>query len=157
MPLIYITGPTGSGKSTICKSLRDLGYKTYDTDDEGLRKIQNVDGKEMLSLDIDTVQSIHDTAGDDIIFICGTSATDLSAQNLFSRIILLNIDEAVQEQRILQRTNNQYGKKPHQLANALKWRQVQIEKYQKAGAITIDATQPIKDIIAQIINISKLN
>jgi dephospho-CoA kinase len=37
MPLIYITGPTGSGKSTICSELKAEGYETYDIDSEGVR------------------------------------------------------------------------------------------------------------------------
>lgn len=157
MPLIYITGPTGSGKSTICETLRGQGFEAYDTDYDGMRKIQIIDGKEMLTLDIEVLQGMYDTAGDSLVFICGTSSNDLDERNLFSKIILLTIDEAEQRERILHRTNNQYGKEPHQLANALKWRQVQIDKYQNAGALAIDASQPVKDITAKIVATAQPN
>lgn len=151
MPLVYITGPTGSGKSTICETLRGQGFEAYDTDHDGMRETQIIDGKEMLTLDIEALQKLYDTAGNSLVFICGTSLNDLDAQNLFSKIILLTIDEARQRERILHRTNNLYGKEPHQLANAIKWRQVQIEKYQNAGALVIDASQPVEDITAKIV------
>ncbi len=151
MPLVYITGPTGSGKSTICETLREQGLEAYDTDYDDMRKLEIIDGKEMLTLDIEVLQRMYDTVGDSLVFICGTSSNDLDARNLFSKIILLTIDEAEQRERILHRTNNQYGKEAHQLANAVKWRQVQIDKYQNAGALVIEASQPVKDIIAKIV------
>lgn len=156
MPLIYITGPTGSGKSTICEALRQKGFEVYDTDDEGMRKAQTIDDKELLTLDLEYLQKLYDTANDRLVFICGTSPTDLDAKYQFSTIILLDINEDEQRYRILHRTNNKYGKEPHQLANALKWRQAQIDKYKNANAVVINATQKIDDITAQILSATKL-
>lgn len=155
MPLIYITGPTGAGKSTICSALRDKGFEALDTDDNGMRKMQNVNGKELLTLDLAVMRELHAKANDRLVFVCGTSATDLDAQNLFAKIILLTIDEEEQKKRILVRTNNEYGKEPRKLANALKWRNIQIQKYQNAGAEVIDATQPISKITEKILSIAR--
>jgi broad-specificity NMP kinase len=35
MPLIYITGISGSGKSSISNKLKERGYEAYDADREG--------------------------------------------------------------------------------------------------------------------------
>lgn len=150
MPLIYITGPTGCGKSTVCDVLRNEGHTAYDTDSSGMRKIALINGKELMALDIALLQKIHDTTGNEIVYICGTSPNDQDAFYLFSKIFLLIIDASEQKKRILQRTNSVYGKQPSQMIAAQKWRKPQIEKYINAGAIVIDATQPLEDIIAKI-------
>jgi dephospho-CoA kinase len=38
MALIFITGISGAGKSTIAKELSRRGYEVYDTDEDGLSK-----------------------------------------------------------------------------------------------------------------------
>ena len=37
MPLIYITGPTASGKTTVGEALRAKSYEVHDTDEKGMR------------------------------------------------------------------------------------------------------------------------
>lgn len=155
MPLIYITGPTGSGKSTTCEVLRARGFKTYDTDDEGMRKVQNIGEKELLTLDVEALKKVYEGSEEGLTFVCGTSPTDLDAQELFSRIIVLEIDETEQKERILNRTSSKYGRQPHQLAASLKWRQAQIDKYKNAGATVVDATKPVYEIVDEIIAISQ--
>ena len=147
MALIYITGPTGSGKSTICSELQRMGYTAYDTDNDGFRKIEKLKGREIKVLDIEVIKRLKDSHNNEVAYVCGTSPNDLDAVDYFDNIFLLKIDEADQKERIKNRTNSKYGKEDYQLANALRWRQVQIEKYQKAGAVVIDSTQPIETII----------
>jgi hypothetical protein len=105
----------------------------------------------MLSLDLDKLETLKNISTHKTIFICGTSANDLENPDLFSKILLLVINGKTQLKRILNRTNSQYGKEPHELAKALKWRDVQIEKYRQASAIEIDASQQIKIITRNII------
>ena len=122
-----------------------------------MRKTELINGKELLTLDIAHLQKLHDTAGDKVAFICGTNPNDQDAFRLFSVIILLKISELEQKRRIIQRTNSSYGKKPNQMAAAQKWRQPQIEKYETAGAIAIDATLPLEDIISKILHAALAN
>lgn len=35
MPLVWVTGNSGAGKSSVCALLRRLGYAAFDTDDDG--------------------------------------------------------------------------------------------------------------------------
>ena len=153
MPLIYITGPTGSGKSTICEELRAKGFSAYDTDEKEMRTLQFIDDRQLLVLDEKVIRKIYSISESKPTFICGTSPNDLDFRELFAKIIVLTIEEAEQQSRIISRTNNSYGKEPHQLANALKWRSIQIEKYKSVGAIAINASQPIDKTVSQILSI----
>jgi len=35
MPLVYVTGLSGTGKSAVCRELKRRGYEAHDTDEEG--------------------------------------------------------------------------------------------------------------------------
>lgn len=41
MPLIYITGVSGTGKSTVWAELKNRGIEAYDVDEDGLARWQN--------------------------------------------------------------------------------------------------------------------
>ncbi len=157
MALNYITGPTGSGKSTICSELQRMGYTAYDTDNDGFRKIEKIKGRELKVLDLELIKQLKYRHNNEVAYVCGTSPNDLDAVDYFDNIFLLNINKEEQKKRIKNRTNSKYGKEDYQLANALRWRQVQIKKYQKAGAVVIDSTQPIETIINSIIGYISVN
>jgi adenylate kinase family enzyme len=172
MPLIYITGPTGSGKSTICQELQSLGYEAYDTDDEGIRYWINKESGKPVEVRTKSVKHGHKwfsehTVGlssdwmenlksksdkeDKNIYICGITENDLDFVSSYSKVIILNIDEDIQHQRLINGTNSKYGKEPKQLSAAIKWRQSQIDKYKNAGAYEIDATLPVANVIKEIL------
>ncbi len=157
MALNYITGPTGSGKSTICSELQRMGYTAYDTDNDGFRKIEKIKGRELKVLDLELIKQLKYRHNNEVAYVCGTSPNDLDAVDYFDNIFLLNINEEEQKKRIKNRTNNQYGEKEYQLANALKWRTIQIEKYKNAGAIVIDSSLPTETIINSIIGYISVN
>lgn len=153
MPLIYITGPTGSGKSTVREKLATLGYETYDVDDAGMREaVQSATGKTLLTVTASKIHELKEKAKDRVIYLCGTAPTDQDFANEFDTIMLLTIDEDTQRSRIIHRTNSSYGKEPRQLEVALSWRERQLSKYQNLGAISIDATQPIDVVVDEILS-----
>jgi dephospho-CoA kinase len=170
VPLFYITGPTASGKTTIGEALKAKGFEVHDTDADGMRywadknTLEPVDppiknatedpkwhNDHIFALAEKPVRSLRERAKDKNIFLVGVTANDMNYKRLFDKIILLSIDEQFQAYRINTRTNHNYGKLPRQFAAAQKWRPIQIEKYQAAGAIEIDASQPIDQVVAQIL------
>jgi hypothetical protein len=50
------------------------------------------------------------------------------------------------------RTNNDYGKKPEELAFQLKENQLTEQYFKNRGAILIDATKPLQIIVDEIIS-----
>jgi dephospho-CoA kinase len=176
MSLIYITGPTAAGKTTLGEALRAKGFEVHDTDDEGMRHWCDKFTKEpvdppiknaledphwhedhIFTLSEEPVLKLYEKAKNKTIFLCGITQTDLDYKHLFSKIILLKIDEETQKHRIINRTNHNYGKPPHQFAAALKWRKPQIEKYQAAGAHEIDATKPLDQIVDEVLSFAMIS
>ena len=173
MPLIYITGPTASGKSSVCQKLRALGYETHDTDKGGIRYwIDTKTGEPVkafqkgkahdnlwmnehkLGLPKSWLEKLKSEGADKPVFICGTSPIDHTESGIYDKIIVLNIDEVTQIKRIKTRTNNQYGKEKRQFDNAIKWRQATIDRYKQLGAYEIDGNQPINEIVNEILTLA---
>lgn len=77
--IIGITGGIGSGKSTIAKQLRDMGYMVYDTDSEAKRLIVE---------DTHIRQQIEQLFGSEV-YKDGIYQTALVAQRVFADHLLL--------------------------------------------------------------------
>ena len=77
--IIGITGGIGSGKSTIAKQLRDMGYRVYDTDNEAKRLIVE---------DTHVRQQIEQLFGSEV-YKDGIYQTALVAQRVFTDKSLL--------------------------------------------------------------------
>lgn len=174
MPLIYITGPTASGKSTVCEILGEKGYEAYDTDKDSIRHwIDSKTGEPLkpfqkgtienkqwmnehkLGLPKSWLEKLKADSADKLIFVCGTSPIDHADTGIFDKVIVLNIDEATLIKRVNERTNNQYGKDTRQLDNAIKWRQATIDRYKQAGAYELDASMPVYEIVDKVLALMK--
>lgn len=175
MSLIYITGPTGAGKSTVGGALSQKGYKVIDTDTDGVRywiskktnKLTDLFRKDekitndyktnhFVGLSENFVIELKAMALKETVFLCGTVANDLDMRKYFDKIILLDTSGAVQKERIQSRTNDFYGSQADQLTKAMKWRSAQVGKYIKAGAIKINAEQPINKVVDDVLMASNI-
>jgi dephospho-CoA kinase len=174
MALIYITGLSGSGKSTVCKELIKRGYEAHDADSEGFNRwcnrktglpvikwlhSKNADKSEKWTDDYawDTsrikVRKLAKRAKNKLIFLCGISANEETVLGLFAKVICLAIDKKTLKYRLATRTTNDFGKAPHQLKKVLEWHGAYLDKKLEKGAIAIDATQPIEKVTQQVLDI----
>jgi shikimate kinase len=170
MPLIYITGPTGAGKSTIRASLHKRGYEAYDTDEDGISLHYNrqtgqpVDyprdkrdrtpkwhAEHAFNMSQERIEQLAKQAENKTIFLCGVAANDLELAHYFSKILCLVIDIETMKQRVATRTTNNFGKAPDELKTILKYYQPVLDKYTKAGATMIDAKQPLEEVVNAIL------
>jgi len=171
MPLVYITGISGSGKSSVCKELKRRGYKAYDTDKDGIAYFYHNDTNQPVTERMsyedrtpewrsqhtwkalrETVEKLKDDAKDETTFLCGVTNNDTDELwDLFSQVFALTMDEATLRHRIARRTNNDFGKNPHEFADLLRWQKTATEDYRQLGAILVDATRPIEKVIDEIL------
>lgn len=169
MSLIYVTGIETAGKTSSCRALKRLGYEAYDIDQGIAHYYDTATGtrSEWLSsaaartkewheqhdymMDRAHVAKFKQAAKDRPIFLCGTTQSDEAVLDLFDKVIYLYLDEATLRQRMHNRGSGAFGFAPHEKKAILGWHKSSEAAYRKRGAVMIDATQPLHDVVTQII------
>jgi dephospho-CoA kinase len=173
MPLIYVTGISGAGKSTVCELLKKSGVEAYDADEEGYNGYFNTDtglfddptvndnahseawnSNHSWRMKREKVEDLAKNATNKTIYLCGVTANNTEFKDLFSKVIILMIDEDTLHHRIQTRTTNEYGKTPDEWQNILKGYRDFKEKHVRSGVPVIDATQPVEIVVEEILKLS---
>lgn len=180
MSLIYITGMSGSGKSTVLRELSRRGFEAHGVDEEGYadwvsletRKIKPyphhdpptgndlhrwfADHDWVLSLErISELKAKADAGGNKVIFLCGAANGDKDVWHLFDKVILLSVDGETIKKRVMEREDNEYGKHPDEMTNIMKWLEGYNDKYRELGAELVDARQPLVQVVDEVIKIAE--
>lgn len=171
MPLVYITGISGSGKSSVRDELIRRGYEVYGTDEDDLAYFYNdITGERVTKHATAQVrtpewraqhswklpraklnQLVTDSEGK-LVFITGVTANDADELwDLFSRVFALSVDEETLRKRIAVRKGNDFGKSKHELGAILAWQKTADDDYQKLGATIIDANRPLHVVVDDIL------
>ena len=173
MPLVYVTGISGAGKSAVCDELQRRGYDAHDTDREGnavwvnhetgeiTAKAAGLDDRPPSWLDHndwrmvpERVQDLAARASGRLVFLCGSTSNENEVWHHFSRTIFLSIDEQTLRRRLSTRTTNDFGKSAHELAAILEWHKVGDDDYRSFGAVVVDATRPLTDVVDEVLRIA---
>jgi dephospho-CoA kinase len=173
VPLVLVTGISGSGKSAVCDELKRRGFDAHDTDSEGnavwVRRATGevnatpaappVRSPEWLAAHewrvvVDTVEALAERAGDQAVFLCGSTANEEEVWHLFSRVIYLSIDTETLRRRVASRTTNDFGKAEHELAAILAWHSAGEDAYRRFGAVIVDATRPLAQVVDDVLGAS---
>jgi gluconate kinase len=166
MALIYITGASGAGKSTVRTELQRRGYPAYDSDEDRLaRWFSNATGDEVpmparrdddwfasntYRLPPETVRRIAAELGDSSGFLCGTVGNDNEIWDLFAAVISLSIDEQTLRRRLAARANG-FGSTDAELQRVLAWHTAVDADNQRYGAILVDAARPITEVVDDLL------
>jgi dephospho-CoA kinase len=173
MSLIYITGLSGSGKSTVCREIKKMGFEAHDADGEGINNwYKTSSGKIASREEIDKphtndwykkfswqtsenkVKKLALRAKNKLIFVCGTSANEEKAWHIFDKVICLVVNEGTIRERLKMRTTNDFGKDKTELKMILDWYKIYPGDYLKMGAITVDANQSLGKVLNTILKIA---
>jgi|GEM_PF-314546 len=171
MALVYITGISGSGKTTVRNELRRRGYIAYGTDEDDLAHFYNNETGERIrhhvtaedrtqewraqhtwKVERAAIERLREEAQDTPVFLCGVVANDTGDfWDLFDIVFALNINEETLRHRITTRTNNDHGKNPHEFEGLLNWQKTAQEDYERLGAVLVDAMQPLNMVVDEIV------
>lgn len=173
MALYFVTGISGSGKSTVLSELKQRGYDAYDVDEAGpaTAKWHNdltgyVHPKSSVKKEDRTpeflsqhswkvprqgVEDLAKQASTKTVFLGGAIANELELRDLFSSVFALAIDDDTLRHRLATRTDNDWGKNPHELEHTLTVNHELDERYREFGYMVIDATQPLEKVVGDIL------
>lgn len=175
MPLIYITRISGSGKSTIRGELRERGYVAYDVDEDGFKSWYNTSTDSLaadqrlwvdtdvewrrryrLKIERSKVSALAECAltATKPTFLCGTTPNDEDIWDLFSAVVHLTVSDSTLRHRLATRVDNNYGKDPQDLRDIMGWNSDSRRRNLGRGAISINAEQPVAQVVHDIIDIA---
>jgi broad-specificity NMP kinase len=172
MPLIYITGIPGTGKSTVRGELLRQGYKALGGAEDDIAAFYDNQTSQRINrwvpaiertsawlsdhtwkITRSTMEGLRKKAEKELIYICAVTANDEDELwDLFDKVFALTIDEQTLRHRLATRTNNDVGKISNELESILARQKLAKQKYKELGATIIDATQPIKKVVEDILD-----
>lgn len=150
--IIFITGMSGSGKSTVLKELASKGYTTIDTDIEGYCSYGYDERYQEYGWlwKEDKINVVVNNHQEGVLLIAGTVSNQGKFYSYFDEIIYLSAPLSVLLARVQRRTNNRYG----QTDEEKKTIQADFEQFDamiKTSATTvIDATKSLDKVVKEV-------
>lgn len=168
MKKIYITGVSGTGKTTVARELEKRGFYAISIDEvEGLcswihqETGQNDGGKETeMTLDfVDTHDWICDVEylkellnkERDVAFVLGMATNQDDFLHIFDKVLLLECSPETFCKRIEGRADNDFGKDKEVQQQILDRYKYYAEKMLSKGAISIDTDRPIDEVVDEVV------
>lgn len=170
---MWVTGSSGSGKSSVCEVLTGQGYRAVDADGEGYSHwVDRITDEAVFDapypvppgwleqfawkIDVERVERLAATASSGVTFLCGSVENELDVWPYFDLVVCLVIDDETLRHRLATRTTNEFGKHPGELEAALARNQDAEAQYRKLGCTTVDATRPLDAVVRDVLAVAGL-
>jgi gluconate kinase len=173
MSLIFITGISTSGKSTMAGELMLRGYEAHDLEHNGIsawfhkekgtrdaefgkvpeRTKEWADSHEW-RVSMDRIHDIAKQSEDKLIFLCGGGANEKDIIALCDKVIWLKTDDETIRQRVNIPRDHSYGTKPHEFTAIIGSNKTKEREYEEMDAILVDARQPINEVVTDVIKVA---
>ena len=168
MRKIYITGVSGTGKTTISRELEKRGFYAISIDEvDDLcswvdQETGEKDGGKDTELNLDFVNK-HDWICDteylnkllnkdvDVAFVLGMTTNQDGFSHIFDKILLLQCSPEIFCKRIEGRTDNDFGKDKKIQQQILDRYEAYAESMLAKGAIPINTEKPIDEVVDEVI------
>ncbi len=171
---VLITGVSGTGKSTICKNLINLGYDAYDIENiEGMFEMYHKDTKKIFEdydnskpihiknaewiCDVEKLKKLLESKKSGVTFYCGIASNMDDLLPLFDKVIVLQPDSDTLNQRLENREGtNDIGNTQDGRDVVLEWKDWWESEIHKKGGILMNANDSPQKITKRILDILNL-
>jgi hypothetical protein len=175
MTLICVTGHQGTGKSTLMNEVRNRGYLTYGLDEEkiagyfdierntpsliiptGLDRNLEWRKSNVWKANLDKLNALKFAPDSEPTFIFGNAVNIEEIWQSSAAVIVLQLDDDTTRHRLINRTNNMFGKHPGEIELALKTSQVISNKakaHSSSNVHYLDSSSDVSELATAIINI----
>jgi dephospho-CoA kinase len=148
VPIVLVTGMSGTGKSSVLAELARRGHRVVDTDDgDWVEEVRLPDGQgpERMWRD-ERIAALLDQHEDGALFVSGCVANQGTFYPRFDAIVLLRAPVAVILERIATRKTNRFGRTDAEREAIL--RDIsEVEPLLRAGATDeLDTRAPLADV-----------
>ncbi|MBT4857264.1 AAA family ATPase [Candidatus Uhrbacteria bacterium] len=170
---ILITGIAASGKTTVCKELKRLGYNAVDIERiEGMfTKVVRSTGEPYTGPDKNSIAVVKRTDWicdktklttflndqEGIIFCGGVAANIEEIIPLFKKVILLTAGRETIGERLQTRTGTGFGKDPEVQEMILGQIDSVNQDIVSNGAVTVDTDRPLNEVTEEILGKTNLH
>jgi len=162
---VLVTGRAGSGKSSVCTELKRRGLPAFDADsvpglsawfDTYENRVVTIDAKDYVDISRYewrwSPQILKEFIFEhSILFLCGGADNDFDFEDVFDMHFVLKVSPTIQVKRLVERTNNSYGKNPAMHNAIVKESAQHIQTAVKLGLKIINADMPITTVVDEIL------
>lgn len=148
--VVFITGMSGTGKSTVIGRLGALGHQAVDLDEPPWSMSDETGDwiwREPLVEEL--------LAGEhELLFVSGCPSNQVKFYPDFDLVILLSAPAEVLTDRLRTRTTNDYGKTPEELAEVLGYLTSVEPRLRRVADYEIDTRAPQDEVVAEVLRVS---
>ena len=140
--MVFVTGMSGTGKSSALAELQRRGHRVVDTDDGGW-----IEGEPEPLWREDRITELLDGHGDGTLFISGCVANQGTFYERFDAVVLLSAPADVILERVAGRTTNDFGKSDAERERILS-DLAEVEPLLRRGATAeVDTRVPLHEVV----------
>jgi shikimate kinase len=150
---------SGTGKSTLVAELAARGYAAVDADENGWSEWVETAGNPTGAnpghdwrWHEERVQDLLSTDQGDVLFVSGCAENMVKFYPQFDLIILLSAPAPVILERLANRSNNPYGKRPEEVDRVLAHIDTVEPALRRAAGHEIDTSAPLDAVVSQVLD-----
>ena len=164
---VLITGVSATGKSSVCRELRDIGYAAFDPDDDlGIagwydrktgRPAEPMEGsgsdwvkKNKFVWHEEELETLLNKSSKPV-FVCGVVDKQFKNIKPFDKVFFLHLAPTQLEYRLANRDTKDFGKEEDEKAGVMAWQPEFDKEMLSVGAIPIDSSGSAKGTVEKIL------